>query len=335
MLSFWLPMLTWFGALTNASSNSECTVTSEWPGWDAIKYAFIFGDSYTQTGFNYTLTPPSLSNPLGNPDYPGWTASNGPNWVGYLTYEYNASVIQTYNFAYGGATVDSDLIAPYTDTVLSLKDQVNDEFIPGYTGDAPTAPSAPAWTGSDSLFAIWIGINDIGNSYYLQNDTLISEVFAVYETLAATIIGAGARNIVFINVPAIDRSPLSVAQGEESVALEKEAIAYWNQEVVAIGARLKEASADSVNVWVYDSETSFNQVMDDPTVYPETAGLKNTTDYCVEYENGTPEEDTFIESCGVPVNEYFWLNNLHPTPAINAVVARQIVEGLNADPNVC
>jgi hypothetical protein len=33
------------------------------------------GDSYTQTGFNVSLTQPSLSNPMGNPPFPGWTSS--------------------------------------------------------------------------------------------------------------------------------------------------------------------------------------------------------------------------------------------------------------------
>ena len=52
-----------------------------WPGWEGIKYMVVFGDSYTTTGFNDTLAQPSRANPLGNPAYPGYTASNGPNWV--------------------------------------------------------------------------------------------------------------------------------------------------------------------------------------------------------------------------------------------------------------
>lgn len=63
-------------------------------------------------GFNWTLTPPSPTNPLGNPGYPGWTSANGPNWVGYLTVKYNDSLLQTYNLADGGATVDADLVTP-------------------------------------------------------------------------------------------------------------------------------------------------------------------------------------------------------------------------------
>lgn len=45
--------------------------------------------------------------------------------------------------------------------------------------------------------------------------------------------------------------------------------------------------------------------------------------------NGTPEWDTFYESCGVPVDEYFWLNSLHPTYLVMNATARAIVEELS------
>ena len=58
--------------------------------------------------------------------------------------------------------------------------------------------------------------------------------------------------------------------------------------------------------------------------YPQTAGYLNTTEFCVAYENGTPEPDTFNETCGIPVNEYFWLNQLHPTYPMHDALAAQI-----------
>lgn len=238
-------------------------------------------------GFNYTLTPPSADNPFGNPAYPGYTSSNGPNWVGYLTVKYNASQLQTYNFAYGGATVDSALVKPYQPTVLSVKQQVQEEFLPGYTGDAPTAQSPPPWTGADSVFALWIGINDVGNSYSAganSSGPLYTQVFDVYSGLVDQLYGSGARNFVFVNVPPVDRSPLTVGQGEEAVAVEKAAIEDWNQRVVDTAAALKRNHTEDANVWVYDANKSFGEVLDDPSVYEQTAGLKNTTTFCAAYQ---------------------------------------------------
>lgn len=50
-----------------------------WPGWAGIKHMIIFGDSYTTTGFKVRGEQPSDMNPLGNPEWPGETSSNGPN----------------------------------------------------------------------------------------------------------------------------------------------------------------------------------------------------------------------------------------------------------------
>jgi len=121
-----------------------------WPGWSGMENLVVFGDSYSTTGFNITLTQPSISNPLGNPEYPGYTSSNGPNWVDFLTTEYNESLIQTLNLAYGGATVDSDLVAPYLPTVLSMEDQVVQEFMPFYANQ--TNDLFP-WTSETTVFA--------------------------------------------------------------------------------------------------------------------------------------------------------------------------------------
>ena len=94
----------------------------------------------------------------------GWwlTGDSGPNWIDYLTVEFNETETMTYNMAYGGATIDSALVAPWKPTVLSLKDQVKTLF--------PIASRRASWKPSDSLFLIWIGINDIGNTFSSHPD---------------------------------------------------------------------------------------------------------------------------------------------------------------------
>ena len=123
------------------------------------------GDSYTQTGFTTTDSIPVPGNPLGNPPYPGYTAVGGTNWIDVDTTVYNKSLVLTYNYAYGGATINASLVAPYEPTVLSLIDQVN-EFL----GQAASKPATAPWTSENALFSVWIGINDIGNSYYQSGD---------------------------------------------------------------------------------------------------------------------------------------------------------------------
>ncbi|KAF7966558.1 hypothetical protein HWV62_37883 [Athelia sp. TMB] len=143
-------------------------------------YWFSFGDSYSTTGFSPSGTLPAPGNPLGNPAYPGNTGAGGSNWVDVCTTVYNASLLLTWNYAYSGATVDAALVAPYYPTTLSLKDQVG-EFLAGV---------AAPWTPADALFSVWIGINDLGYSYYWTNgsrstfaDVLLDAEFGLVEKL--------------------------------------------------------------------------------------------------------------------------------------------------------
>lgn len=109
----------------------------------------------------------------------GWTSCNGPNWVDFLTTEYNRSTVLTYNLADGGATVDGDLIKPWKPEVQSLIDQVRKRYLPNYAKKPAHAP----WTASNSLFGFWIGINDVGNTYWDGNSTRVNTAFKEYAEL--------------------------------------------------------------------------------------------------------------------------------------------------------
>lgn len=240
--------------------------------------SFSSGDSYSTTGFNATTGPqPAPGNPLGNPPYPGYTAANGPNWVDFLTVKYNASQLLTYNLAYGGATVDSALVAPYLPTVLSVAQQVEDEFFPVY--------GSSSWKADDTIFGVFIGINDVGNSYgrgAAATKILNKEIFAVYEGLMEMLYNIGARNFLFLNVPPVDRSPLTAGQGAASQALEKADIEAFNDKVGQLADQLKDAHSD-VNIFTVDTNSLFTEVLDKPSSFPQTALYKNTTAYCDAY----------------------------------------------------
>lgn len=136
------------------------------------------GDSYTSTSFNPGGEQPNPGNPLGNPVYPGATSSDGPNYVDFLTTTYNHSYVQTYNFGFGGATIDYSIVPnPFGTIVQSFADQVEKEFLPLYanTSDVP-------WRSSNSLFTIFFGINDLGISYTAGNDAIITQLLKSYQT---------------------------------------------------------------------------------------------------------------------------------------------------------
>lgn len=228
-----------------------------------------------------TSRPQNKKNPSTNPSS-GWTSSNGPNWIGFLTTTYNASTLQTYNLAYGGATVDSALVTPYAPTVLSLKDQIQKQFLPIYGSHPSSAP----WTSSDSLFSFFIGINDVGNSWWLSNatTTLHDAIFTLYASLLADVYKTGARNFLLLNVPPVNLAPLTLAKNDDgySVREEGKVIAAWNQRVKRL-ARAFSAEYPAAKVFVHDTWTLFSNVIANPNAWPQTSALKNVTGFCAAY----------------------------------------------------
>ena len=104
------------------------------------------GDSYTSTDFNPKKEQPSLGNPFGNPPLPK-ASSIDQKWIHYLTMTYNSSVIQTYNMANHGATMDG-FVRFY-----------HEQFMPYYGTSNHTG--AAGWNTTNSLFATFFGINDV------------------------------------------------------------------------------------------------------------------------------------------------------------------------------
>ncbi|KAI9699747.1 MAG: hypothetical protein M1836_002782 [Candelina mexicana] len=251
-------------------------------------------------------------------------SSNGPNWVDFLTTTYNQSLIQTYNFAYGGATVDRALVPVFGPFTKSLKEQIQQEFLPTFTIGMPA--SAP-WRADNSLFALLIGINDVNLNPNGMNTTLNAEIFKVYRGLIEQMYGNGARRFLFLNVPPIDRCP-GTKRGPMNATLQAIDIADFNTRLLAMGDDVMRSHQDAI-VFQFDLNTVFTRSLNNVTFYPQTAGIKNVSSDCSAYQNGTPSWYTFYPNCSIPVDEYFWLNDLHPTFPIHNVTAAEIVKSLS------
>jgi hypothetical protein len=111
--------------------------------------------------------------------------------------EFNKSLTLAYNFAYGGATVDGDLIAPYDPRVKSLIDQVEE-----FSGSIAEHPDYAPWTSQDSVFGVWMGVNDVGNSFWLENvDEVLGAAVDRYFEQLQIMYDAGARQFALLTVP--------------------------------------------------------------------------------------------------------------------------------------
>ncbi|KAF1948746.1 hypothetical protein CC80DRAFT_556003 [Byssothecium circinans] len=293
----------------------------KWPGWNGISNLFVFGDSYTVTRFNIDGIQPNDENPLGNPAFPGRTFSNGRNWIDFLTYTYNDTRIYSYNLAMGGASVSSfgrpSIFRPFDQ-------QVRQFFIPNYAKNATTRKAK--WRSDDTLFTSFFGINDVNASSMLgrANMTALHQtIFATYTQLIDELYQAGARNFLFFNVPPIYRAPLTVSLGNATVEANKFALADFNLRLLNM---VRTFSEQKVNVTVFMMNTFalFDSVLDNPKSRNETKGYTNTTGICRAYSLRNYNESTFNRRCGVPQNQLFWIDPLHPTPPIHNALAADV-----------
>jgi hypothetical protein len=95
-----------------------------------------------------------LSDPLGNPVLGQGTSTDGLNWVGYTAAVYNTSLLLAYDLAVYGATIDNNIVSAVPHDLVY---QVETDFRERYCKDDENPQE---WDSEDTLFAIWIGINE-------------------------------------------------------------------------------------------------------------------------------------------------------------------------------
>jgi lysophospholipase L1-like esterase len=237
----------------------------------AIHNIVTFGDSYTDTGFNSSATPlPSAACPLGQPNcLQGRSYAGGHNWISALTTLYNQSVTATWNFARSGDSLDTALVN--RPSILSRQ-------LPEFHNVSQHIP-----INRNTLFAIFIGINDIGATWQNGQDpssnAFLDAEAKSYMKVVMDLYDSGARKFLLLAVPDTTRTPwLSGALGADKPKVAA-AIAGWNERLQRGIAQAK-ALDDKVEVYFWDSVKEFNKVLDDPKAY----GFKDNFSQCDQPE---------------------------------------------------
>ncbi|KAF4967406.1 hypothetical protein FZEAL_10533 [Fusarium zealandicum] len=293
-----------------------------WNGFSKLKTLFVFGDSYSRTGFDASSKDqPSALNPLGNPEFPGRTSANGPNWVGHLTATYNESLLLTYNFGASGATLDTSIVNNNDYDVIR---EINEEFLPHYK-------KGKTFQSDSSLFAVWIGINDIANSYLDEDPDVNAEIFKSFRYRIDSLYEAGARNFLLLTVPPLEQSPRITGSSASAtrIPLITKATKDWNSRLRTFQERIKSLHPKAT-VFVYDTYRLFQKVMDDPSKFDETSVYKDTASYCTAYKDGTEEIDTKLDECKYAANEYLWRDSFHPTSPMHKLLAKDVAKVLKS-----
>jgi phospholipase/lecithinase/hemolysin len=92
----------------------------------------------------------------------------------------------------------------------------------------------------------------------------------------------GARNFLFLNVPPVDKSPLTASQGAAAQAGEAEDIAAFNSALSNLVSNLIKSNPDTTT-FLFDAHALFTAILQNPRQFPPTRNLKNLTNYCGAY----------------------------------------------------
>jgi len=160
------------------------------------------------------------------------------------------------------------------------------------------------WNATNSAFGIWFGVNDIGNSWYLNNPSYSQRNQQIFDSLFGQVdilYKSGARRFVFLNAPPTDRTPTFIESGSSTVAGVAADIADWNSALISRATQWA-ASNPGVTYEIVDTHSYFTTLLDNPTRY----GAPNATCY-----------DSSATKC-------LWWNNYHPGAAINQGVGRLV-----------
>lgn len=158
-----------------------------WQSWNNIKHVFVFGDSYSSTGFDPSSNEVTLGTSLGE-----WNHSS-PNpvvaklaWLNYL----EASQVKTYNFAQDGAFVDRH--AYKAQPLLQSGGLVTECVTFKEQAGCWTHAHAPQiwhdsyrgykkeWAAKDTLATIWFGMPDVHAAAERDTAFATEAIFASY-----------------------------------------------------------------------------------------------------------------------------------------------------------
>ncbi|KAL4806248.1 hypothetical protein BDV18DRAFT_160315 [Aspergillus unguis] len=181
---------------------------AEWKG------LVTFGNSYTDDSrleyfenHNGSAPPVGWNQPVSNDSYSG-----GYNWGHYAAQ--NASV-KRFNYAVSGAVCSNKITPRYYEPIDAPYPSVLEYEIPAYLNDSkyidPNGTKFMDIAFDETVFAAWIGTNDLGNDAFLTDSqvkgaTIPDYIDCVYEALDS-IYANGGRYFVIMNMAPLQLTP--------------------------------------------------------------------------------------------------------------------------------
>ncbi|KAI5478181.1 hypothetical protein MNV49_005348 [Pseudohyphozyma bogoriensis] len=277
--------------------------------WKTTEFMFVFGDSFTDNTGHTDVVHVAPPHRVGG-------YANGYTWPDYLASTYNETKMLMRDLAWGGATIDNDLVGSVYGEGTDVVGQ-----IARWENRLENRDDMP-WHGNNTLFAMMIGHNDM-RMYKLPNHAskLHAAGMDLWYKLQEKLYNDGARHFLHASILPIHRAP-RFWYGQLDVL--EAAIIDYNTQLFEKAVLFQKNYPDSV-VQFFDTYAVFNKFLDNA----EELGFKNYTSWCPAYAGGTPTPTTLYPECVNPVNEYFWVDGVHASSPVHDMLAAAMAEFLS------
>ncbi|KIH94937.1 GDSL lipase/acylhydrolase family protein [Sporothrix brasiliensis 5110] len=305
-----------------------------------------FGDSYSDNGrLNYYIAH------QGKPPPPGTlstqtnvTASGGLTWGQYV--QQSAPGVAFFDYAVGGAVCSNEITPRYFSSINRTFPSVLEDEIPSFQED--TAGSHSLYqnrTADNTVYALWIGTNDIGFGAFLNDaqtagtniTTYVDCVFSVLDSIYA----AGGRRIVLFNLAPLQLVPTYRPQsaggagdhqywGNKSLYNETEYANKILEYTVNINTifdygvpfhALVRRRWLGASVSIYNTHQLLTDIYNNPSEFLEAPA--NSTGYFHHCEPTNSHNCT--DAAGV-IENYMFYDELHPSPKTDSVIAEKFLD---------
>ncbi|KAI0017070.1 acetyl esterase [Xylariomycetidae sp. FL0641] len=329
-------------------------------GLTDVKNLIFFGDSYTDEGrlawfqsHNGSAPPAGTVIPVSN-----FSSSGSYVWPHFAAETLGA---ERYNYAVSGAVCSNELVSRYLESIDAPFPSVLEYEVPAFAADLAASTNGSSGGGSkrmfadrptaaDSVYALWIGTNDLGVDAYLTDSqrpgatlTDFAEcIWAVFDGLYAT----GARRLVLLNQAPLDRAP-AYASPEAGGAGNNQ---YWADKTAhnttEYAQKMREYTAavnalfdygapfqlivrrrwPGASVRVLDVHALMEEIIAEPETY-----LDAPADVSASYHS-CPADASGELACtdsDKDLTSFLWYDELHPAVRTDEIIAEEFVKLLN------
>jgi phospholipase/lecithinase/hemolysin len=281
---------------------------------------YVFGGSLSDVNNNLNLSGGTMPAP---PFYARGRLSNGKVWVEYLADELGVNPTpitevnplnpprEGINFSLGGATTGDKNIIP---GFPGMQQQLT-SFV-GLLQGQPADPNALYIVDSSTA----------GNDYLGGFSTTPVQPVTNILNAARLLADSGARNILVVNMPSLDQTPLGRQTDPVTLGL----VSRMHNRSLSRGLKKLEQIHPETNFISLDLSGLLQQAIANPKAF----GLKNVTDGCTNTNlyspTAFPLDPSQLTICKKPKNYIFW-DSAHPTTRMHEIIANSAYDALNKE----